>query len=73
MKLLLVSLFIFIYLINTSQAQVKFRVKKLNADSLVALITEKEEIEIRSWIENQDGKIVISGNAVAGLIRGLRP
>jgi len=32
-------------MINFAQAQVKFRVKKLNADSLVALITEKEGAE----------------------------
>lgn len=33
---------------------------------------DKQEIIIRSWIENQDGKIVIDGRAVAGLLRGLK-
>ena len=33
---------------------------------------EKEEIVIKSWIENQDGEIVIQGRAVAGLLRGLK-
>lgn len=33
---------------------------------------KKEEIIINSWIENQDGDIVIEGKAVAGLLRGFK-
>ncbi len=43
------KLFIVIFLLfiaNFAQAQIKFRVKKLNADSLVALIHEKEGAEL---------------------------
>ena len=32
----------------------------------------KEEVIIKSWIENQDGVNVIEGRAVAGLLRGLK-
>lgn len=39
---------------------------------IVAIEPEKEEVIIKSWIENQDGKIVIKGRAVAGLLRGLK-
>jgi len=31
-----------------------------------------ERIEIKSWIENQDGKTVIAGQTIASLLRGLR-
>ena len=31
--------------------------------------TDAEEIVIKSWIENQDGTLVIQGQAVAGLLR----
>ena len=33
---------------------------------------KKQEISIKSWIENQDGNIVIQGQAVAGLLRGFK-
>jgi len=33
---------------------------------------EKEEIVIKSWIENQDGKVVIQGEAVTSLLRELK-
>ena len=33
---------------------------------------EKEEIVIKSWIENQDGENVIEGKTVASLLRGLK-
>lgn len=46
MKFKIIS-FVFLFLIvNVAQAQVKFRVKKLNADSLVALLPEKEGAEL---------------------------
>ncbi|HCY85669.1 MAG TPA: enoyl-CoA hydratase [Desulfobacteraceae bacterium] len=31
-----------------------------------------EEVVIKSWIENQTGAVVIRGQAVAGLLRGLK-
>ncbi len=39
---------------------------------IVSIDTEKEEIEIKSWIENQDGENVIEGKTMAGLLRGLK-
>jgi len=39
---------------------------------IVEIDQEKEEIVIKSWIENQDGKSVIEGMAVAGLLRGMK-
>jgi 3-hydroxybutyryl-CoA dehydratase len=39
---------------------------------IVAIDQEKEEIVIKSWIENQDGKNVIEGKTVAGLLRGMK-
>jgi len=39
---------------------------------IVGIDQEKEEVFIKSWIENQDGEIVIQGKTVAGLIRGLK-
>jgi len=39
---------------------------------VVGIDQEKEEISIKSWIVNQDGEIVIEGNAVTGLLRGLK-
>jgi 3-hydroxybutyryl-CoA dehydratase len=33
---------------------------------------DNEEIEIKSWIENHDGDIVIKGKTVASLLRGLK-
>ena len=33
---------------------------------------EKEEVLIKSWIENQNGEIVIKGTAVTSLLRGLK-
>jgi 3-hydroxybutyryl-CoA dehydratase len=39
---------------------------------IVGIDQEKEEVFIKSWIENQDGEIVIQGRAVAGLLRGLK-
>ncbi|MDA3918937.1 MAG: MaoC family dehydratase [Deltaproteobacteria bacterium] len=37
---------------------------------IVGIDLEKEEIIIKSWIENQDGKNVIVGKTVASLLRG---
>ncbi|MEX1300132.1 MAG: MaoC family dehydratase [Desulfotignum sp.] len=39
---------------------------------IVALNPEEELIEIKSWIENQDGKKVVTGRAVTSLLRGLK-
>ncbi len=39
---------------------------------ITAVHREKEEIEIKSWIDNQDGDTVIRGKAVAGLLRGFK-
>ena len=39
---------------------------------IVEIDQEMEEIVIKSWIENQDGKSVIEGMAVAGLLRGMK-
>lgn len=39
---------------------------------IVAIDQDKEEIFIKSWIENQDGKIVIQGEAVTSLLRGMK-
>jgi len=39
---------------------------------IVGIDQEKEEIVIKSWIENQNGENVIEGKAVAGLLRGLK-
>lgn len=39
-----------------------FEIMEINLD--------KEEVVMKSWIENQDGKTVIQGQAVAGLLRG---
>lgn len=39
---------------------------------ITAIDPEEERIEIKSWIENQDGKIVIEGQTIASLLRGLR-
>ena len=39
---------------------------------IVEIDQEKEEIVIKSWIENQDGKNVIEGRVVASLLRGLK-
>ncbi len=39
---------------------------------IVEIDREKEEIAIKSWIENQDGEVVIQGRAVAGLLRGMK-
>lgn len=39
---------------------------------IVAIDPGNEEILIKSWIENQDGEIVIQGKTVAGLLRGLK-
>ncbi len=38
---------------------------------IVAIDREKEEILIKSWIENQEGLVVIQGETVASLLRGL--
>jgi len=38
---------------------------------IVSVDPEDEQIEIRSWIENQDGEIVIEEKTVASLLRGL--
>jgi len=39
---------------------------------IIAIDPEQEQIEIRSWIENQDGETVVVGKTVAGLLRGLK-
>jgi acyl dehydratase len=39
---------------------------------IIAVDPEKELIEIKSWIENQDGQKVVTGRAVASLLRGLK-
>ncbi|MEN8187994.1 MAG: MaoC family dehydratase [Thermodesulfobacteriota bacterium] len=39
---------------------------------IVGVDLDNEEIEIRSWIENQDGQNVIKGKTVASLLRGLK-
>jgi len=39
---------------------------------IVAIDPEKERIEIKSWIENQDGQKVVAGRAVTSLLRGLK-
>ena len=45
MKIKMVFFIFLFFIANFAQGQVKFRVKKLNADSLVKLIPEKEGIE----------------------------
>lgn len=39
---------------------------------IVGIDPANERIEIKSWIENQDGDNVIEGRAVASLLRGLK-
>lgn len=39
---------------------------------ILAIDLDAEEVEIKSWITNHDGDIVIQGKAMAGLIRGLK-
>ena len=39
---------------------------------ITAIDREKEEIFIKSWIENQDGENVIEGKTVASLLRRLK-
>ncbi len=39
---------------------------------IVEIHPEKEEVVIKSWIENQDGDVVIQGKAVAGLLREMK-
>ena len=39
---------------------------------IVAIDPDNEEIKIKSWIVNQDGKNVIEGKTVAGLLRGFK-
>ena len=39
---------------------------------ITAIDPANERIEIKSWIENQNGKIVIEGKAVASLLRGMK-
>ena len=39
---------------------------------IVAIDPYNEEIKIKSWIENQDGKNVIEGNTVTSLLGGLK-
>ncbi len=38
---------------------------------IISIDADSEEIVIKSWIENQNGEIVIDGQTVAGLLRGL--
>jgi signal transduction histidine kinase/DNA-binding response OmpR family regulator len=73
MKLKIVSL-VFLFLVtNFAQAQVKFRVKKLNADSLVALIPEKEGTELVEALnilsnvicrKNIDSSLILASQAI---------
>jgi len=39
---------------------------------ILSIDPKSEEVNIKSWIENQDGEKVIRGRAVAGLLRGLK-
>jgi 3-hydroxybutyryl-CoA dehydratase len=39
---------------------------------IIAIDPEKERIEIKSWIENQNGQKVVTGRAVTSLLRGLK-
>ncbi|MBT3177049.1 MAG: MaoC family dehydratase [Desulfobacula sp.] len=39
---------------------------------IIDIDPDSEEIVIKSWIENQDGKNVIEGKTVASLLRGLK-
>ena len=39
---------------------------------IVAIDLDNEEIEIKSWIENQNGENVIEGKTVTSLLRGLK-
>jgi 3-hydroxybutyryl-CoA dehydratase len=39
---------------------------------IVEIDQDKEEVVIKSWIENQDGENVIEGRAVVGLLRGIK-
>jgi len=39
---------------------------------IIGIDRGKEEVEIKSWIENQDGNNVIEGKTVASLLRGLK-
>ena len=39
---------------------------------IVGIDRDKEEVDIKSWIENQEGDVVIQGKTVAGLLRGLK-
>ena len=39
---------------------------------IVAIDLDNEEIEIKSWIENQNGENVIEGKTVASLLRGFK-
>jgi 3-hydroxybutyryl-CoA dehydratase len=39
---------------------------------IIAIDPEKERIEIKSWIENQNGQEVVTGRAVTSLLRGLK-
>jgi len=39
---------------------------------IIAIDPEKELIEIKSWIENQDGQKVVKGRAVTSLLRELK-
>lgn len=39
---------------------------------IVSIDPDAEEVVMKSWIENQEGTVVIQGQAVAGLLRGLR-
>ena len=39
---------------------------------ITAIDPENEQIELNSWIENQDGETVIAGKTTASLLRGLK-
>jgi acyl dehydratase len=39
---------------------------------IIEIRLDKQEIVIKSWIENQGGEIVIQGQTVAGLLKGFK-
>jgi len=74
MKFKIISFVLLFLMVNFAQAQVKFRVKKLNADSLVALLSEKRDIEYVEALnllsnvicrKNIDSSILLATQAIA--------
>ncbi len=73
MKLKIVSFVLILFLANFAQGQVKFRVKKLNADSLAVLIPNKkgtEKIDAINLLSNVickkniDSSLNLANNAI---------